>query len=115
MHEGYASGFRQLCELHAKARYRFQPLHHWGLMCRSLLSVSWDGTLCDCDFNLAKGLFMGGSKTHVRELSGPPSPGSPVAVADHCYACTAGSGFTLVGAIDACVQAKAGETALPHL
>ena len=65
-----------------------------GLMCRSLVSVSWDGYLYDCDFNLAKGLFMGGHKIHVSEMSGPPEPGSHIATADHCYTCTAGSGFT---------------------
>jgi radical SAM/Cys-rich protein len=65
-----------------------------GLMCRTLVSVSWDGFLYDCDFNLAKGLFMGGHKIHVSEMPGPPEPGSHIATADHCYTCTAGSGFT---------------------
>jgi radical SAM/Cys-rich protein len=65
-----------------------------GLMCRTLVSVSWDGYLYDCDFNLARGLFMGGRKIHVSELKGPPKPGSLIATADHCYTCTAGSGFT---------------------
>ncbi len=65
-----------------------------GLMCRSLVSVSWDGYLYDCDFNLAKGLFMGGRKIHVSEMPGLPEPGSHIATADHCYTCTAGSGFT---------------------
>jgi hypothetical protein len=31
---------------------------------------------------------------HVSEVDGPPPPGSPITVSDHCYACTAGSGFT---------------------
>jgi radical SAM/Cys-rich protein len=65
-----------------------------GLMCRSLVSVAWDGYLYDCDFNVARGLHMGGKKIHVSEMIGRPEPGSPVAVADHCYTCTAGAGFT---------------------
>ncbi len=65
-----------------------------GLMCRTLVSVSWDGYLFDCDFNLARGLFMGGRKVHIFEMPGPPEPGSHIATADHCYTCTAGSGFT---------------------
>jgi radical SAM/Cys-rich protein len=65
-----------------------------GLMCRTLISVAWDGYLYDCDFNLARGLYMGGRKVHVSEMPGPPSPGSLIAVADHCYTCTAGTGFT---------------------
>jgi len=65
-----------------------------GLMCRTLVSVSWDGYLYDCDFNLARGLLMGGRKIHVSDLRGPPKPGSNIVTADHCYTCTAGSGFT---------------------
>ena len=65
-----------------------------GVMCRSLVSVSWDGYLYDCDFNLARGLFMGGHKIHVSEMPGTPEPGSHIATADHCYTCTAGPGFT---------------------
>jgi radical SAM/Cys-rich protein len=65
-----------------------------GLMCRTLVSVSWDGYLYDCDFNLAVGLHMGKGKTHVSQVVGPPLAGSPIAVADHCYTCTAGAGFT---------------------
>jgi radical SAM/Cys-rich protein len=72
----------------------FNPAALAGVMCRSTLSVSWEGYLFDCDFNLARGLFMGSRKTHISELSGPPLPGQPISVSDHCYACTAGTGFT---------------------
>ena len=65
-----------------------------GLMCRSLVSVAWDGYLYDCDFNLARGLSMSGQKIHVSEMEGPPKPGSQIVTADHCYTCTAGTGFT---------------------
>ncbi len=72
----------------------FNPCTVPGLMCRSLLSVSWDGYLYDCDFNLAQGIPAGNVKTHVSEMQGPPTPGAAIAVSDLCYACTAGSGFT---------------------
>jgi radical SAM/Cys-rich protein len=72
----------------------FNPCTIDGLMCRSLISVSWDGFLHDCDFHLAKGIPSGGVKTHVSSCEGPPSPGTPIPTADHCYACTAGAGFT---------------------
>ena len=65
-----------------------------GLMCRSLVSVSWDGYLYDCDFNLAQGLHLGGRQIHVSKMTGPPEEGSPIVVADHCFTCTAGAGFT---------------------
>ena len=72
----------------------FNPCAIDGLMCRSLLSVSWDGYLFDCDFNQAADLFLGGKKTHISELKEIPEPGEPIAISYHCYTCTAGSGFT---------------------
>ena len=72
----------------------FNPCAVENLMCRTLVSVSWDGYLYDCDFNLAKGLLMGGRKIHVSEMPGPPEPDSHIATTDHCYTCTAGAGFT---------------------
>ena len=72
----------------------FNPCAVAGLMCRNLLSVSWDGFVYDCDFNQARDITASNSKTHISELNAPPPPGSPIAVSDHCYACTAGSGFT---------------------
>jgi len=64
------------------------------LMCRTLVSVSWDGYLYDCDFNQAEAIPAGGIRKHISEVNSPPPPGTPIAVSDHCYACTAGSGFT---------------------
>ena len=72
----------------------FNPCAVEGLMCRSQISVNWDGYLFDCDFNLAAGLPLGGRKTHISQLAAAPEPGSPIAVGDHCFTCTAGAGFT---------------------
>jgi len=72
----------------------FNPDTVQGLMCRHILSVSWDGYLFDCDFNQALGLFMDNRKTHITDLDRPPRPGGLIAVGDHCYTCTAGCGFT---------------------
>lgn len=71
----------------------FNPATVERLMCRTLVSVSWDGYLFDCDFNLAAGLPFSGEPIHVstaRELA----EGMPVMTGDYCFACTAGSGFT---------------------
>jgi len=78
----------------AKLSSGFNPCSVQGVMCRTMVSVSWDGFLYDCDFNLARGLFMGGRKIYVSEMPGPPEPDSHIATADHCYTCTAGAGFT---------------------
>jgi radical SAM/Cys-rich protein len=72
----------------------FNPCAVERLMCRTLLSVSWDGFLYDCDFNLAVGRPSGDRKVHVSEVRELPPPGAPIAVGEYCYACTAGSGFT---------------------
>lgn len=77
-----------------KLRSSFNPCVVKGLMCRNLMSVAWDGFVYDCDFNLAKGLHLGSKKARISEMDGPPGPGAAIAVADHCYTCTAGSGFT---------------------
>ena len=72
----------------------FNPCTLDGLMCRALISVAWDGTVYDCDFNLAAGIPLGGQQKHVSELLELPGSGEMIATGDHCYACTAGSGFT---------------------
>jgi len=77
-----------------KLAVSFNPCAIDGLMCRSLLSVSWDGYIFDCDFNQAAALYLGGKKTHISELQKLPEPGEAIAISYHCYTCTAGSGFT---------------------
>ncbi len=72
----------------------FNPCTIDGLMCRSLLSVNWDGYLYDCDFNLAAEMPLSSKVTHISELNDYPEKGMAIAVGEHCYACTAGSGFT---------------------
>ncbi len=71
-----------------------------GLMCRSLVSVGYDGTLYDCDFNLALGIGLPGPQRtiwEVRDLG--DLAGRPIATADHCFGCTAGSGSSCSGAL----------------
>jgi len=72
----------------------FNPCTLAGVMCRNQISVSWDGTLYDCDFHLAAGRPLDGRRIHVSEARTAPPPGTPIAVGEYCYACTAGSGFT---------------------
>jgi len=73
---------------------RFNPATVGGLMCRSLISIAWDGTLYDCDFNIATGLPHGSANIHVSYMAGLPAEGVVIAQGDHCYTCTAGTGFT---------------------
>ncbi len=74
------------------------------VMCRSLISVDWQGYLYDCDFNQMLGLPMrlkGRSRAHLRDLMGNDPDGEVIRVADHCYGCTAGQGSSCGGALDA--------------
>lgn len=77
-----------------KLASKFNPCTLDGLMCRSLISLSWDGYLFDCDFNQALNLYMGGNKKHISDLYALPGPHDSIAVSEHCYTCTAGAGFT---------------------
>lgn len=72
----------------------FNPCTTEGLMCRNLISVSWDGFLYDCDFNQAAGLPLGREEIHIRDALEKEFSGRAIAVDTHCYACTAGAGFT---------------------
>ncbi len=73
-----------------------------GVMCRSLLSVDWQGYVYDCDFNQMLGIHQAGSSqaVHIRELQGCNLEGHNIAIADHCYGCTAGQGSSCGGALD---------------
>jgi len=74
-----------------------------GLMCRNLISVDWQGYVYDCDFNQMLDIPMIASdkpKTQLSELTHAQLAGRPIAVADHCYGCTAGQGSSCGGALD---------------
>jgi len=78
----------------ARLAESFNPCTIPGLMCRSLVAVDWQGYLYDCDFNLAAGLHHGERRLHIAELHEPPAAGTAIPTGEHCFACTAGSGFT---------------------
>lgn len=81
-------------------RHNFAAANLENVMCRSLISVDWQGHLFDCDFNQQLGLGLPGRpRAHLRELLGTDPEGWPVAVADHCYGCTAGQGSSCGGAL----------------
>ena len=73
------------------------------VMCRSLVSVDWQGQLYDCDFNQMLGLratLAGLPRPHLRDLLQHDAIGAPIRVADHCYGCTAGQGSSCGGALE---------------
>lgn len=78
----------------------FNPAAVEGLMCRTTLSVGWDGRLFDCDFNQMLELPLeSGLPRHIRDFDHGRLEGRPIAVRQHCYGCTAGRGSGCGGAI----------------
>jgi radical SAM/Cys-rich protein len=81
----------------------YQPANLPGVMCRSLISVGWQGEVFDCDFNQMLGLPLGAfaTPTLLKDLLDQDLNQRPIRVADHCYGCTAGQGSSCGGAVGA--------------
>ena len=80
----------------------FNPSTLDQVMCRNLISVGWEGTIYDCDFNQMLDLPIrdaDGKPLNISTLSFDQVQHLPVTVGDHCYACTAGSGSSCGGAL----------------
>jgi radical SAM/Cys-rich protein len=84
----------------------FNPETIAGLMCRTLVSVGFDGRLYDCDFNQMLEIPIGASRTHrpvtiwdVEKLKALED--AIIATGDHCFGCTAGAGSSCGGALAA--------------
>ena len=75
------------------------------VMCRSLVSVDWQGYLYDCDFNQQLGLpiqdllHAGKARVHLTDITADQLEDQPIRVADHCFGCTAGQGSSCGGAL----------------
>jgi len=81
-------------------RKSFNPDTLSGLMCRHQISIGWDGTLYDCDFNLALGLPVNhGAPDHIRSFRLPDLSLRRIVTGQHCYGCTAGAGSSCQGAL----------------
>ncbi len=79
----------------------FNPATVAGLMCRNTLSVSWDGTLHDCDFNQMldiPGATTDGRRPHIRDFDPELLQARRIQTRRHCFGCTAGAGSSCGGA-----------------
>ena len=72
-----------------------------GVMCRTLISVDWQGAVYDCDFNQMLAMPLGGGSEPVMlaDLLAVNLENRPISVAGHCYGCTAGQGSSCGGAL----------------
>ncbi len=72
-----------------------------GLMCRSIVSVAWNGSLHDCDFHQMAEIPLGGSPRTIWDIDDVGTlRSSPIATASHCFGCTAGAGSSCGGALE---------------
>jgi radical SAM/Cys-rich protein len=78
----------------------FNPSTLPYLMCRHQVAIDWDGTLYDCDFNLALGTAVNhGSPNHLGEIDYERLAYRHIITGTHCFGCTAGSGSSCSGAL----------------
>ena len=78
----------------------FNPATIDDVMCRDMISVNDDGTLYDCDFNLAIKLGMVEEPKTLDQALEMGLGKRKIATANHCYGCTAGSGSSCGGALE---------------
>ncbi len=84
-------------------RESFREENLSAVMCRSLISVDWQGYVYDCDFNQMLGLplrIAGRPRVKLADLIGRDLSGNSIVVKDHCFGCTAGQGSSCGGALN---------------
>ncbi len=92
--EGELEGYRRML------RRSFNATTVESLMCRHQVSVGPDGTLYDCDFNLALGMPVSNPGCrHVRDMTPDALIGRKIVTDEHCFACTAGAGSSCTGVL----------------
>ena len=76
----------------------FNPQAAYGVMCRSMVSVGWDGRLYDCDFNQMLEIpVSSGAPAHIRDFERLSLESRAIATGPHCFGCTAGTGSSCGG------------------
>lgn len=92
----------QFAEYMALLRGSYSEANLGSVMCRSLISIDWQGYVYDCDFNQMLDLPLrvnGFRRAHITDLIGIDLTGQAILVRDHCYGCTAGQGSSCQGAL----------------
>ncbi|MCA9774309.1 MAG: DUF3641 domain-containing protein, partial [Myxococcales bacterium] len=99
--KGYLERSGNYARYMGKLAGAFNPATVPGLMCRGLVSVGWDGTLYDCDFNQMLDMpIHAPAPSHIRDFDAALLTGRPIRTGDHCLGCTAGGGSSCGGAIE---------------
>lgn len=76
----------------------FNPVAALHVMCRTTISVGWDGKLYDCDFNQMLEM-QSNEVSHIADFDATKLNGREIKLSQHCYGCTAGAGSSCGGTI----------------
>ncbi|MFO0559108.1 MAG: arsenosugar biosynthesis radical SAM (seleno)protein ArsS [Polyangiales bacterium] len=87
----------QLEEYQQTLETAFNPSTVAALMCRDMISVSWDGNLYDCDFNQMLELPVQSASRTIFDADFAPLKQRSIATGEHCFGCTAGGGSSCGG------------------
>jgi radical SAM/Cys-rich protein len=88
------------CEYMTLLAENYNALALKNLMCRTTISVGWDGTLYDCDFNQMLHLpVLKPAPQHINVFNEQALGNRRITIGQHCYGCTAGSGSSCQGSL----------------
>ncbi len=93
--QGLLAGYLELLETSSNLQNMEQ------VMCRTTLSVNWQGQVFDCDFNQMLNLAGGLEPAFIGDISPQDLLGLKIATGDHCFACVAGAGSSCQGSLAA--------------
>lgn len=77
----------------------YNPMAAANVMCRSTISVGWDGFLYDCDFNQMLEMKVDSNSNHISNYNNTTLQNRDIIVNQHCYGCTAGAGSSCGGTV----------------
>ena len=86
----------------ALLKQAFRPENLQTVMCKSLISIDWQGYVYDCDFNQMLDMPLQAAdhrRPRIKDLLNTDFSQLPIQIADHCYGCTAGQGSSCGGAL----------------
>ena len=98
-YEKYLKIIGKLKEYNKLLKDNHNPRNLNSVMCRTTLSVDWEGNLYDCDFNQQLGMRRDGDIKHLDDLLIPQVSlkNNPISIGNHCFGCTAGAGSSCGG------------------
>ena len=77
----------------------FNPVSANKVMCREMLSISWDGKIYDCDFNQMLDIFAPWENNNIWDINKFENNSNNIAFSNHCFGCTAGAGSSCGGSL----------------